>query len=96
MKLETNLNDKKDYNMTKADITLADEVFESVRISKITGKPVQRRGFATMDPTRRSELAKIGGASVNPANRSFSQNRDLAISAGRKGGENRHKNKEQE
>ncbi len=44
------------------------------------------RGFAAMDPEKRREIARKGGASVNPANRSFSKDRDLAANAGRKGG----------
>jgi len=47
----------------------------------------QRRGFACMDPERRREIARKGGASVRPDNRSFSRDRDLASAAGRKGGE---------
>jgi general stress protein YciG len=45
-----------------------------------------RRGFAAMDPERRREIAKRGGASVPGEKRSFAQNRDLAADAGRKGG----------
>jgi general stress protein YciG len=45
-----------------------------------------RRGFASMDPDRRREIARIGGASVPHDKRSFAQNRDLAADAGRKGG----------
>ncbi len=50
-------------------------------------KPKSKRGFASMDPERQREIARKGGASVPAALRSFSQNRDLATSAGRKGGE---------
>lgn len=46
-----------------------------------------KRGFASMDPEKQRELARKGGASVAPQNRSFAQNRDLAASAGRKGGQ---------
>ncbi|HWE98500.1 MAG TPA: general stress protein [Caulobacteraceae bacterium] len=45
-----------------------------------------RRGFAAMDPDRRREIARRGGASVPSEKRSFAQNRDLAADAGRKGG----------
>lgn len=45
-----------------------------------------RRGFAAMDPERRREIARRGGASVPSEKRSFAQNRDLAANAGRKGG----------
>lgn len=47
---------------------------------------VKRRGFASLSPERRSEIAKLGGRSVPEEKRSFSQNRDLARDAGRKGG----------
>lgn len=45
-----------------------------------------RRGFASMSPERRREIARMGGAAVPEEKRSFSQNRDLARDAGRKGG----------
>lgn len=47
---------------------------------------VEKRGFATMAPGRRKEIARLGGRSVDPANRTYSKNRKLAVSAGRKGG----------
>lgn len=46
------------------------------------------RGFASMTPERRKQVASLGGKSVPNAKRSFSQNRDLASSAGKKGGKN--------
>ena len=49
-----------------------------------------RRGFAAMDKERQREIARKGGASVPDDKRSFSQNRDLAAAAGRKGGEASH------
>jgi len=45
-----------------------------------------KRGFAAMSPERRAEIARKGGLSVKPENRSFSQSRELASTAGRKGG----------
>jgi general stress protein YciG len=45
-----------------------------------------RRGFAAMDPERRREIARKGGASVPGEKRSFTRDRDLAANAGRKGG----------
>lgn len=45
-----------------------------------------RRGFASMSPERRREIASKGGKSVAPENRSFSKDRSLAARAGRKGG----------
>jgi general stress protein YciG len=53
-----------------------------------------RRGFASMSPEKQREIASKGGKSVPSEKRSFSQNRDLASEAGRKGGQvsgsNRH------
>ena len=49
-----------------------------------------RRGFAAMDRERQREIARKGGASVPDEKRSFSQDRDLAAAAGRKGGEASH------
>ena len=50
-------------------------------------KPRARRGFAAMNPERRREIARKGGASVPSEKRSFAKDRDLAAAAGRKGGE---------
>jgi uncharacterized protein len=44
------------------------------------------RGFATMTPEKRREIARKGGSSVPSDKRSFAQDRDLAAAAGRKGG----------
>lgn len=48
--------------------------------------PKQRRGFAAMDAETRRRIAAKGGASVPADKRSFSKDRDLAATAGRKGG----------
>jgi uncharacterized protein len=45
------------------------------------------RGFASMDRTKQREIARKGGESVPHEKRSFSQDRELAAAAGRKGGE---------
>ena len=50
-------------------------------------QPRARRGVAAMNPDRRREIARKGGASVPGEKRSFAKDRDLAASAGRKGGE---------
>ena len=55
-----------------------------------TRSGVSKRGFASMDPKRQREIARKGGASVPSEKRSFSQDRSLAASAGRKGGESSH------
>jgi general stress protein YciG len=48
------------------------------------------RGFAAMDERKQREIASKGGKSVSPEDRSFSQDRELASEAGRKGGQNSH------
>ena len=45
------------------------------------------RGFASMDAARQREIASKGGQSVPQEKRSFSQDRELAAQAGRKGGQ---------
>lgn len=44
------------------------------------------RGFAGMDPDKRRAIASAGGKAIPNEKRSFSQNRELAREAGRKGG----------
>ena len=48
---------------------------------------VSKRGFASMSPEKQREIASKGGKSVPSERRSFSQNRDLASEAGRRGGQ---------
>jgi general stress protein YciG len=48
--------------------------------------PSGKRGFASMTPERRREIASKGGKNVPANKRAFSVNKDLAIKAGRKGG----------
>jgi general stress protein YciG len=45
------------------------------------------RGFASMDEDKQREIASKGGQSVPDEKRSFSQDRELAAEAGRRGGE---------
>lgn len=52
-----------------------------------TGGSTSRRGFASMDLDRQREIASKGGRSVPAEKRSFSQDRELASAAGRKGGQ---------
>ncbi|MDR3461793.1 MAG: KGG domain-containing protein [Beijerinckiaceae bacterium] len=52
--------------------------------------PRSKRGFASMDAAKRTEIARKGGRSVPSDKRSFSQNHDLASAAGRKGGHSSH------
>ncbi len=44
------------------------------------------RGFAAMSPDRLREIASKGGKSVPAEKRAYAQNRELAASAGKKGG----------
>ncbi len=53
-------------------------------------KPASRRGFASMDQDKQREIASKGGRSVPAEKRSFAQDRQLAVNAGRKGGEQSH------
>lgn len=57
-------------------------------------KTKSKRGFASMDPERQREIARKGGASLKPENRSFSRNPKLAAEAGRKGGMNSSRKKQ--
>ena len=52
-----------------------------------TSNEPRPRGFAAMDPERRREIARKGGAAVPAEKRSFAHDRSLAVSAGRKGGQ---------
>ena len=45
------------------------------------------RGFASLTPERRQQIAAQGGAAVPAHKRSFATNRELAAAAGKKGGE---------
>lgn len=56
----------------------------------MTNKIKANRGFGAMSLEKRTEIARKGGMSVPADKRSFSQDRDLAASAGRKGGESSH------
>jgi general stress protein YciG len=52
-----------------------------------TGKSTSKRGFASMDAEKQRAIASKGGQSVPAEKRSFSQDRELASEAGRKGGQ---------
>ena len=52
-----------------------------------SGNSTSKRGFASMNLERQREIASKGGRSVPAEKRSFSQDRELASSAGRKGGQ---------
>ena len=45
------------------------------------------RGFASMDDEKQRDIARKGGQSVAPEDRSFFKDHELAAEAGRKGGE---------
>jgi general stress protein YciG len=44
------------------------------------------KGFASLPPARRREIASLGGRAVEARKRSFSRDPELAAAAGRKGG----------
>lgn len=46
----------------------------------------QLRGFAAMDAEKRREIAARGGKNVPAHKRSYSQNKELAVTSGKKGG----------
>ena len=50
-------------------------------------KPKSRRGFAAMDPAKRSAIARLGGAAVPAEKRAFTKDRALAVASGRRGGQ---------
>jgi general stress protein YciG len=56
----------------------------------MTDTPKKKMGFAAMSPEKRSEIARLGGASVPAERRSFSSTPGLAASAGAKGGAASH------
>lgn len=55
---------------------------------------ISRRGFASLPPDRRKEMARIGGRAVPPEKRSFALDRSLAREAGKRGGMKSRSNKE--
>lgn len=61
-----------------------------------TGKNrISNRGFGSLSPERRAEIARKGGASAPGEKRSFSTNSELAREAGRKGGSASHLRREE-
>lgn len=57
------------------------------------GRPMlgpSRRGFAALDAEARSAVSRKGGQAVPGGKRSFAVDRELAVSAGRKGGVKSH------
>ena len=52
----------------------------------MTEQQKSKRGFASMDPERRREIASKGGQSVPADKRAYSRDRTLAAAAGYKGG----------
>ncbi|MFN3687526.1 general stress protein [Salinarimonas sp.] len=60
-----------------------------------TSRTPSKRGFASMSPEKQREIASKGGQSVPASKRSFSQNRELASAAGRKGGQSSTVNRSQ-
>lgn len=54
----------------------------------LSGSRTHLRGFASMTPERRREVARSGGRAVPAEKRSFSMDNALARAAGHKGGSN--------
>lgn len=54
------------------------------------------RGFASMSPERRRQIASRGGKNVPPERRVYSTNRQLASDAGRVGGRRSSKSRSQQ
>lgn len=55
----------------------------------VTAAPVQptrKRGFGGMSAEKRKMISAMGGRAVKPENRAFSKDKDLARTAGRRGG----------
>lgn len=50
-------------------------------------KPKSKRGFACLPRKKRLEIASLGGRSVAPEKRSFSQDVELARASGSRGGQ---------
>ena len=63
-------------------------ILEEVMMSR--DKPKGKRGFASMSPEKRSEIARKGGMSVPADKRSFYRDKLLAAKAGAKGGKADH------
>jgi general stress protein YciG len=74
-------------NNQKSKRLFSGEAFEPRRKVMAEGSSTSRRGFASMDGDRQREIASKGGKSVPAEKRSFSQDRELASEAGRKGGQ---------
>lgn len=72
---------------SKADSQPADNRSADPADETTSAPPRAARGFAAMDPARQREIARKGGRAVPDEKRSFSQNRELAATAGRKGGQ---------
>lgn len=49
-------------------------------------KPKGKFGFASMDPSKRREIARLGGLAKRNGLRGFAADAELAKAAGRKGG----------
>lgn len=76
--------------MAVVGMGLRDMIGHDNAIRESAASRVFKRGFAAMDPDRRREISRKGGASVPGHKRSFAKDRDLAADAGRKGGSSSH------
>lgn len=62
-------------------------IYKEIRMAQQKKSDTSKRGFASMDDKKQREIASKGGKSVPAQERSFSKDRGLASTAGRKGGE---------
>jgi general stress protein YciG len=58
---------------------------EPAPLSAVKEYPYGRRGFASMPLEQRREIASLGGKAVPQKKRAYSQDRELAVRAGRLG-----------
>lgn len=54
-----------------------------------------KQGFASMDPARQAEIARMGGSAVPASSRAFAKDKTLASAAGRRGGQTRAAKRDQ-
>lgn len=72
--------------MATQDTAPTDPSIETPKTETTPQEGVSRRGFASMTAERRRQIAAMGGKAVDPSQRSFALDRELAREAGRKGG----------
>jgi uncharacterized protein len=87
MYLRSSKNVKSCPELSKLSVVVQVSRLIAKEAEMATGNSTSKRGFASMDEERQREIASKGGKSVPAEKRSFSQDRELASEAGRKGGQ---------